>query len=162
CGFYEIMIPDLQPGSSIMPGKVNPVLCESLMQAAARVIGNDQTVSFSGAAGGNFQLNVMMPVMGHATLESVRLLAQGTTAFVDLCAVGLEANAEQCEAMVEQSLSMATSLNPHVGYEKAAEIAKEAFQTGKTIRQLCREKNILPDDALSAALDPRSMTEPQA
>ena len=162
CGFYEIMLPDRQPGSSIMPGKVNPVMCESLMQVAARVIGNDQTVAFSGATGGQFQLNIMMPVMGHATLESVALLAQGTTAFIDLCAIEMEANVEACEASVEKSLAMVTSLNPHVGYEKAAALAKEAFKSGKTIRQLCLDNNILPADQLATALDPWSMTEPQA
>ena len=162
CGFYEVMLPDRQPGSSIMPGKVNPVMCESLMQVAARVIGNDQTVAFSGATGGQFQLNIMMPIMGHATLESVALLAQGTTAFIDLCALDMEANAEACEASVEQSLAMVTSLNPHIGYEKAAALAKEAFKSGKTIRQLCRDQNILPEDQLNKALDPWSMTEPQA
>jgi fumarate hydratase class II len=161
CAFNEIIVADLQPGSSIMPGKVNPVMCESLMQVCARVLGNDQTVAFSGAVGGNFQLNIMMPVMGHATLESIRLLAQGTNAFVDLCAKTLEANVEACEASVEKSLSMVTSLNPYIGYEKAAALAKEAFKTGKTIRELCREQNVLPEDQLDAALDPLSMTEPQ-
>ncbi len=161
CGFYEIMLPDRQPGSSIMPGKVNPVMCESLMQVAARVIGNDQTVAFSGATGGQFQLNIMMPIMGQATIESVELLAQGTTAFVDLCAVDMEANPEACEASVEKSLAMVTSLNPHIGYEKAAAMAKDAFKSGKTIRQLCREQKILPEDQLTQALDPWSMTEPK-
>lgn len=162
CGFYEVMLPDRQPGSSIMPGKVNPVMCESLMQVAARVIGNDQTVAFSGATGGQFQLNIMMPVMGQTTLESVQLLAQGTTAFVDLCAIDMEANVEACEASVEKSLAMVTSLNPYVGYEKASALAKEAFKSGQTIRELCREQNILPEDQLTKALDPWSMTEPQA
>lgn len=162
CGFYEVILPDRQPGSSIMPGKVNPVMCESLMQVCARVVGNDQTVAFSGATGGQFQLNIMMPIMGDATLESVALLAQGTTAFVDLCAVDMEANPEACEASVEQSLAMVTSLNPYVGYEKAAALAKEAFKSGKTIRELCREQNILPEEELTKALDPWSMTEPQA
>uniref|UniRef100_A0A7C2K245 Fumarate hydratase class II n=1 Tax=Schlesneria paludicola TaxID=360056 RepID=A0A7C2K245_9PLAN len=161
CGFYEVMLPDRQPGSSIMPGKVNPVMCESLMQVAARVIGNDQTVAFSGATGGQFQLNIMMPIMGQATLESVVLLAQGTKAFVDLCAIDMEANAAACEASVEQSLAMVTSLNPYVGYEKAAALAKEAFKSGKTIRDLCREQKVLPEDQLTRALDPWSMTEPQ-
>jgi len=162
CGFYEIMLPDRQPGSSIMPGKVNPVMCESLMQVAARVIGNDQTVAFSGATGGQFQLNIMMPIMGHATLESIALMAQGTTAFVDLCAIDMEANTEACEASVEKSLAMVTSLNPYVGYEKAAALAKEAFKSGKTIRELCRDQKILPEDQLTKALDPWSMTEPQS
>ena len=162
CGFYEIMIPDLQPGSSIMPGKVNPVMCESLMQVATRVCGNDGCIEMAGAAGGNFQLNIMMPVMGQTTLESVSLLAAGVQAFVDLCAVGLESNEETCTASVEKSLSMVTSLNPHIGYEKAASLAKEAFKTGKTIRELCTEQQILPKQVLDAALDPYSMTEPHA
>jgi fumarate hydratase class II len=160
CAFYEIKLPDRQPGSSIMPGKVNPVMCESMMQVAARVMGNDQTLAFSGATGGQFQLNIMMPVMGHAALESVHLLASCTRAFVDYCVDEMEANPEACEASVEKSLSMVTSLNPHIGYERAAALAKEAFKSGKTIRDLCREQGILPEAALKAALDPWSMTEP--
>jgi len=161
CGFYEVQLPDRQPGSSIMPGKVNPVLCESMMQAAARVFGNDQTVALCGAGGGQFQLNIMMPVMGHVTLESIRLLASVSQAFVDLCAAEMEANEEVCEASVEKSLSMVTSLNPLIGYERAAALAKEAFKTGKTIRQLCQEQKVLPEDQLAKALDPWRMTEPQ-
>ena len=162
CGFYEVMIPDLQPGSSIMPGKVNPVMCESLMQVAARVIGNDGCIAFSGATGGNFQLNIMMPVMGQTTVESIAIMASATNAFVSFCAEGLEANEQACTASVEKSLSMVTSLNPHIGYEKAAQLAKEAFKSGKTIRELCTEQKILPAEVLNAALDPFSMTEPQA
>ncbi|HUY33591.1 MAG TPA: class II fumarate hydratase [Pirellulales bacterium] len=162
CGFYELQLPDRQPGSSIMPGKVNPVMCESLMQVAARVMGNDQTVAISGAAGGQFQLNIMMPVMGQTTLESISLLAGAARAFVDFCALEMQANEDACGASVEKSLSMVTSLNPLVGYEKAAALAKEAFKTGKTIRELCQEQHILPPDQLAAALDPWSMTEPQA
>ena len=160
CGFGEVSLPDLQPGSSIMPGKVNPVMCESMMQVAARVMGNDHTVAMCGATGGQFQLNIMMPVMGHATLESVLLLASVASAFVDFCVTDMQANVEACEAAVEKSLSMVTSLNPYIGYEKASALAKEAFKTGKTIRQLCREKQVLPDDQLNEALDPMRMTEP--
>lgn len=162
CGFYEVKIPDLQPGSSIMPGKVNPVMCESLMQVCARVIGNDGCITMSGAAGGNFQLNIMMPVMGQTVLESIAILSGGVDAFVDLCLENLEPNEEACEAAVEKSLSMVTSLNPHIGYEKASALAKEAFKSGKTIRELCTEQEILPPDVLQEALDPMSMTEPQA
>ena len=161
CGFYEIKLPDLQPGSSIMPGKVNPVVCEAAMQAAARAMGNDATVAFAGAAGGNFQLNIMMPLLGAATLETLTLLSNSATALAAMVR-DTEANAEACEAAVEKSLSMVTSLNPHIGYEKAAALAKEAFKTGKTIRELCREQNVLPADVLEEALDPRRMTEPQA
>jgi fumarate hydratase class II len=160
CGFYELMLPDRQPGSSIMPGKVNPVMCESMMQVCARVIGNDQAVAFAGATGGNFELNIMMPMMGHTLVEMCHLLANATRAFIDFCALDMEANAEACEAAVEKSLAMVTSLNPHIGYERAAALAKEAFKTGKTIRQLCQEQKILPDDVLAEALDPQRMTEP--
>ncbi len=162
CGFYEVKLPTRQPGSSIMPGKVNPVMNESLMQVAARVMGNDQTITMSGAAGGQFQLNIMMPVMGHAILESIHLLASGTDAFVEFCTKDMEANPEACEAAVEQSLAMVTSLNPLIGYENAARLAKQAFASGKTIRELCREEGILPEDTLQEALDPWRMTEPHA
>jgi fumarate hydratase class II len=160
CGFYEVQLPDLQPGSSIMPGKVNPVLCESLMQVAARVMGNDQTIAFCGATGGQFQLNILMPVMAEAALESLWLLTNATRAFCDLCVVGILANKDVCAASVEQSLAMVTSLNPLIGYEAAAAIAKGAFHTGKTVRELCTEKQVLPNETLGAALDPFQMTEP--
>ena len=137
-------------------------MCESMMQACARVMGNDQTVAFSGSTGGQFQLNIMMPVMGHTTLESIRLLANSANAFVEFCVLNMEANEEACESAVEKSLSMVTSLNPHIGYMKASALAKEAFKTGKTIRELCTEQEILPPDVLNEALDPMSMTEPQA
>lgn len=162
CGFFEVILPDRQPGSSIMPGKSNPVMCESLMQAAARVLGNDQVITICGAAGGNFQLNSMMPVMGHTTLESIQLLTGSVNAFIEFCMIGLEANPVACEAAVEQSLSMSTSLNPLIGYERAAKLTKEAFVSGKTIRQLCQEQGILPEDTLREVLDPFRMTEPQA
>ena len=161
CGFYEIKLPDLQPGSSIMPGKVNPVLCECAMQAAARVLGNDQTIAFCGTAGGQFQLNVMMPVMADTVLESVRLLINATNAFTVLCLRDMEANRSACEATVENSLAMATGLTPYLGYEQAAALAKEALATGKTIRELCREKKVLSEDQLDTALDPWRMTRPQ-
>jgi fumarate hydratase class II len=172
CGFYEVMLPDRQPGSSIMPGKVNPVMCESMMQVCARVLGNDQTIAFSGATGGQFELNIMMPVMGLAALESVQLLASCTQAFIEFCAAEMEANRAGCERQVEQSLAMVTSLNPLIGYDAAAAVAKEAFKTGKTVRQLCLEKMragalkkkdseaAVSEAELNAALDPRRMTEP--
>jgi fumarate hydratase, class II len=172
CGFYEVMLPDRQPGSSIMPGKVNPVMSESMMQVCARVLGNDQTIAFSGATGGQFELNIMMPVMGLAALESVQLLASSTQAFIDFCAAEMEANRVGCERQVEQSLAMVTSLNPLIGYDAAAAVAKEAFKTGKPVRQLCLEKMragalkkkdseaAVTEAELNAALDPRRMTEP--
>jgi fumarate hydratase class II len=172
CGFYEVMLPDRQPGSSIMPGKVNPVMCESMMQICARVIGNDQTTAWSGAAGGQFELNIMMPVMGLATIESVELLTSCVNAFVEFCAEEMTANRKACERQVEQSLAMVTSLNPLIGYDTAAAVAKEAFATGKTVRQLCQEKmkagtltkksgEVVKEAELNAALDPRAMTEPE-
>jgi fumarate hydratase class II len=173
CGFFEIILPDLQPGSSIMPGKVNPVMCESLMQVCTRVIGNDQTVAWSGATGGQFQLNIMMPVIGLTTIESIELLAMSVSAFVRFCAQDMKANPEQCQKQVEQSLAMVTSLNPLIGYDAAAAISKEAFASGKTVRALCLEKmkagklkkkdsdKDVTEAELSKALDPRSMTEPE-
>ncbi|MCI0640645.1 MAG: class II fumarate hydratase [Gemmataceae bacterium] len=172
CGFYEVILPDRQPGSSIMPGKVNPVMCESMMQVCARVIGNDQCIAFSGATGGQFQLNIMMPVMGLAAIESVELLAKCTQAFIDFCALEMEANRTACEEQVEWSMAMVTSLNPLIGYDTAAAIAKEAFKSGKTVRDLCLEKiragelrkkdsSAVTEAELSAALDPRNMTEPE-
>ena len=162
CGFFEVQLPSRQPGSSIMPGKVNPVMCESMMQLTARVMGNDQTLTLCGASGGQFQLNIMMPVMGQTTLESIMLLSKGISAFIDFCIADLQPNIEACEAAVEQSLSMVTSLNPLIGYEKAASLAKQAFSTGKTIRELCLEQEVLPEATLNEALDPMSMTRPQA
>ncbi|MEO1615103.1 MAG: class II fumarate hydratase [Planctomycetota bacterium] len=161
CGYFEVKLPSRQPGSSIMPGKVNPVMCESLMQLTARVIGNDATITLCGASGGNFQLNIMMPAMAHTVLESISLLASGAKAFIEFCVDEMEANEEACNEAVEQSLSMCTSLNPLIGYEQAAKLAKEAFASGQTIRELCLEKKILPEDQLEEALDPWKMTEPQ-
>jgi fumarate hydratase class II len=174
CGFYELILPDLQPGSSIMPGKVNPVMCESMMQACARVIGNDQCMAFSGASGGQFELNIMMPVMGLAVIESIDLLSASASAFINFCALELEANRQACEKQVEWSMAMVTSLNPLIGYDTAATIAKDAFKLGKTVRDLCLEKMragtlrkkdsdaVVTEMELNKALDPRRMTEPSA
>lgn len=173
CGFYEIILPDRQPGSSIMPGKVNPVMCEAMMQVCARVIGYDATIAFSGATGGQFELNIMMPGMAVASIESAELLGQCTNAFVEFCAEEMDANREACEKQVEWSMAMVTSLNPLIGYDAAAALAKEAFKVGKTVRDLCLEKikagtlkkkdseAVVQVDELNAALDPRRMTEPE-
>ncbi|QDU77519.1 Fumarate hydratase class II [Bremerella volcania] len=160
CGFFEVTLPSRQPGSSIMPGKVNPVMSESMMQVTAKVIGNDGCMALSGAAGGNFQLNIMMPVMGHTVLESIHLLANSCDAFVEFCVEGMEANEDKCNAAVEQSLSMCTSLNPLIGYDKAAKMAKDAFASGKTIRELAEEQGEIEPEALKDALDPWKMTYP--
>src|SRR5438132_43104 len=122
-----------------MPGKVNPVMCEAMMMVCAQVIGNDTAITWA-AANGNFELNVMMPVMAHNLLESIRLLASVARAFTDKCVQGIEANPKRCEELIELSMSMVTSLAPVIGYDKAAEIAKESVKTGKTVRQLCIEK----------------------
>jgi fumarate hydratase class II len=159
CGIGEIQLPATQPGSSIMPGKVNPVLCESMMMVCAQVIGNDAVITWAGA-NGNFELNVMMPVMGHNLLESIRLLANVCTAFREKCAAGITANKQRCEELVELSMAMVTSLAPKIGYDRAAEIAKESAKTGRTVREIAREKNVLPERELERALDPVKMTEP--
>jgi fumarate hydratase class II len=161
CGLGELSIPATQPGSSIMPGKVNPVMSEMVLQVAAQVIGNDATITWAAAMGSSFELNVMMPVMAFNLLQSIDLLATAPRVFADRCVAGLEANKERCEAMVEQSLAMCTSLAPVIGYDRAAELAKESLKTGKTIRQIAEEKQILPLDELNRLLDPRRMTSPQ-
>ncbi len=159
CGIGEILLPDTQPGSSIMPGKVNPVLCESLLQVAAHVVGCDATIAICGQAG-NFELNVMMPIMALRLLEAISFSAAAVTAFTDKCVSGIKPNREKCAEMVEQSLAMVTALAPAIGYDRAAAIAKECFATGKTVRQICREKKLLPERRLARILDPRRMTEP--
>ena len=160
CGIGEIRLPATQPGSSIMPGKVNPVLCESMMMVCAQVFGNDAVVTWAGA-NGNFELNVMMPVMAHNILESIRLLGNAADAFTEKCVVGIEANEERCRELVELSMAMVTSLAPKIGYDRAAEIAKESARTGKTVREICREKKVLLEDDLEGTLDPVAMTQPR-
>ena len=159
CGIGEIRLPATQPGSSIMPGKVNPVLCESMMMVCAQVFGNDAVVTWAGA-NGNFELNVMMPVMAHNILESIRLLGNAADAFTEKCVVGIEANEERCRELVELSMAMVTSLAPKIGYDRAAEIAKESARTGKTVREICREKKVLGENELEGTLDPVAMTQP--
>ncbi len=160
CGFGEIGLPATQPGSSIMPGKVNPVMCEALMQVCAQVFGGDATITWAAAAGSSFELNVMMPVMAHHFLENVRVLSHAVRAFTDKCVRGITANEARCNELVEYSMAMVTSLAPIIGYDRAAEIAKESGKTGKTVRQLCEEQQVLPSEELKAALDPVEMTKP--
>ena len=159
CGIGEIKLPAVQPGSSIMPGKVNPVIAESLLQVCAQVIGNDAAVTVGGLSG-NFELNVMMPVMAHNLLESISLLARAVSNFTEKCLQGLEADEERCAEMIEKSLAMCTALSPRIGYEAAAQIAKEAYQTGRTVREVAREKKLMPEEELHKILDPASMTKP--
>ena len=159
CGIGEIGLPDTQAGSSIMPGKVNPVMCESVLQVAAHVIGCDATITICGQAG-NFELNVMMPIMTLRLLEAIEFTANVVKAFTEKCVVGIEANEERCKEMVEQSLAMVTALAPVIGYDHAAKIAKEAFTTGKTVREVALARKILAPEKLSRILDPWRMTEP--
>jgi fumarate hydratase class II len=162
CGIFELSLPATQPGSSIMPGKVNPVICESVMQVACRVIGNDAVVTTAGlgGVGSLFELNVAMPVMIDAFLESVKLLANVANVLVDKLLTGLEVNESRCRELLDQSLMTVTSLAPKIGYERAAGLAKEAFKSGKTIRQVCLDLQVLPAAELDELLDPDSMTRP--
>ena len=158
CGLGELLLPAVQPGSSIMPGKVNPVMAESLMQVCAQVVGNDTTITLSGMSG-NFELNVMMPVMAHNLLQSIDLLANATDQFNERCLQGLEADRERCEGLIEESLAMCTALAPVIGYDQAATIAKQAHETGRTVREVAIAEGVLPEEDLKSLLDPRPMTE---
>jgi fumarate hydratase class II len=157
-GLSEIIIPDLQPGSSIMPGKVNPVMAEAMTQVCAQVIGNDAAVAFGGSQG-NFELNVYMPLMARNLLESTRLLANVSRLFAERCVAGIEANVEVCKAYAESSPSIGTSLTPYIGYEKAAEIIKASTKTGRSIRELVLEEKLMTDEELDRALDVLAMTK---
>jgi fumarate hydratase, class II len=152
-GYGELTLPATQPGSSIMPGKVNPVMCEMLMQISAQVVGNDAAITFA-ASHGNFELNVMMPVIAHNLLESISILATGSATFARRCISGLIANREHCEQGVEKSLAMCTSLAPLIGYDRAAEVAKIAHKTGRTVREVAAESSGVNSEELNAALDP--------
>jgi fumarate hydratase, class II len=164
CGIGELIIPAIQPGSSIMPAKENPVIAESVMQVVCRVIGNDATITTAalGGVGSIFELNVAMPVIADAFLESVRLLTNVTNVFVDKLLSGLRVNEKRCAELVEQSLMNVTVLAPVIGYDKAAEVAKRAFAEGKTIRQITREMRLVDDTTLDKLLDPDAMTRPSA
>jgi fumarate hydratase class II len=157
-GISEIKIPALQPGSSIMPGKVNPVMSEMVMQVAAQVMGNDTAVAWSGASG-NFELNVMMPVISHNLMESIKLLANAAKTFAERCVDGIEANTERARELVERNAIVVTALNPHIGYDNGAKIAKEAVATGRTVRELVLEAGLMTEDELDAVLDIKRMTE---
>ena len=158
-GIHEISLPAIQPGSSIMPGKVNPVQAEAMMMVAARVMGNHTTITVGGQRG-NFELNVMMPVLAHALLESIEILAGTARAFTDRCVVGITANEQRARDLLEKNPSIATALNPWRGYDVAADIAKLAAKGGRSVRGVATERAVLADDVLDQALDVRSMTEP--
>jgi fumarate hydratase class II len=159
CGIGEITIPATQPGSSIMPGKVNPVMSEMLIQVCAQVIGNDTAIMLA-ARDSVFELNVMMPLIAHNLLESIRLLSNAVRVFTARCVAGLEADERRCSQMIEQSLALCTSLAPVIGYDQAAAIAEEAFATGKTIREVALARKVCSPEQLAALLDPASMTAP--
>ncbi len=158
CGIGELVLPEVQPGSSIMPGKVNPVIAESLCQVAAQVIGNDEAVTLGGLLG-HLELNVMMPVIAHNILQSIEILSNGVKNFAEKCVAGIEADKKRIEGMIEQSLAQATALSPRIGYDEAGRIAKEAYKTGKTVREVALKNGVLPPDELNEILDPRRMTE---
>jgi fumarate hydratase, class II len=157
-GLAEIRLPDLQPGSSIMPGKVNPVIPEAVTQVAAQVIGNDVAVAFGGTQGA-FELNVFMPMMARNVLESTRILTNVCRVFADKCILGIEANVERLKAYAESSPSIGTSLNPYIGYETSAEIIKESIKTGRSIREIVLERGLMTEDELDRALDILGMTK---
>jgi fumarate hydratase class II len=157
-GLAEIMLPELQKGSSIMPGKVNPVMCEVVTQVAAQVIGNDAAIAVGGMQG-HFELNVFVPLLAKNILESVKLLASACRLFAEKCVDGIEANRENCERYAELTLSAATALNPYIGYDAVAEIVKESAASGRSLREVAREKGV-EDSVLDEALDYRAMAKP--
>ena len=160
-GLGELTLPAVQPGSSIMPGKVNPVICESMIQVCAQVIGNDTAITIGGM-GGVFELNLMLPVIAHNLLQSIHILNGACKMFKVNLVDNLEANEKACADYIEGSLAMCTSLAPVIGYDKAAHLAHVAYETGKTVREVAMEENVLPEDELNRLLDPRSMTEPNS
>ena len=158
-GLGELILPAVQPGSSIMPGKTNPVICEAMIQGCAQVIGNDMTITIGGQ-GGVFELNLMLPLIAHNLTNSITILSNSTNIFTEKLITGLKANKEKCAGYIEGSLAMCTSLAPVIGYDKAAQIAYKAFNSGKTVREIAMEDNVLDKDKLDEILDPKSMTMP--
>ena len=158
-GLGELILPAVQPGSSIMPGKTNPVICEAMIQACAQVIGNDLAITIGGQ-GGVFELNLMLPLIAHNLTNSITILSNGTIVFTEKLIIGLKANKEKCASYIEGSLAMCTSLAPVIGYDKAADIAYKAYNSGKTVREIAIEENVLDKDKLNELLDPLSMTKP--
>ncbi len=158
-GLGELILPAVQPGSSIMPGKTNPVICEAMIQACAQVIGNDLAITIGGQ-GGVFELNLMLPLIAHNLTNSITILSNGTIVFTEKLIIGLKANKEKCAGYIEGSLAMCTSLAPVIGYDKAADIAYKAYNSGKTVREIAIEENVLDKDKLNELLDPVSMTKP--
>jgi fumarate hydratase class II len=160
-GLAELKLPAVQPGSSIMPGKVNPVIAEAMIQTCAQILGNDVVIA-QGGLGGVFELNLMLPLVGRNLLEGIEFLAGAVTMFREKLLDGLEADEAKCADYIEGSLAMCTSLAPVIGYDAAAAVAKEAFETGKTVRQVARDKNLVAEEELTRLLDPMSMTKPKS
>jgi|TARA_B110000116_G_scaffold230263_1_gene212556 fumarate hydratase class II len=158
-GLSEIQLPAVQPGSSIMPGKVNPVMSEAMMMVAARVMGNHTTATIAGQRG-NFELNVTMPLLAYTTLESIRLLANMARVFADRCVQGITVNEQRTKELLEKNPSIATALNTFIGYDKASEVAKEAAREGVSVREIVHRHNLIDPDKIDDALDVRKMTEP--
>jgi fumarate hydratase class II len=157
-GLAEIRLPALQPGSSIMPGKINPVIPEAVIMVSMQVIGNDSVVTLAGASG-NFELNVALPVIARNLLESITILANASEVFVDKCINGIVANKEHMQRIAEQNAILATALTPYIGYDKAAQIVKKAMAENKTIREVALELGLMKEDELDKVLDIRKMTE---
>ena len=151
CGLGELILPPVQPGSSIIPRKVNPVICESTLQVCAQVIANDLAITL-GAQGGTFELNVMLPLIAHNLIQSINILSNSIRVFNDKLLKDLKVDKQKCESYIEKSLSMCTILVPVIGYDKTAELAYEAYESGKTIRELLLEKNILSDNEVKTIL----------
>ena len=158
-GLGELILPAVQPGSSIMPGKTNPVICEAMIQGCAQVIGNDMAITIGGQ-GGVFELNLMLPLIAHNLTNSITILSNSINIFTEKLIIDLKANKEKCAGYIEGSLAMCTSLAPVIGYDKAAQIAYKAFNSGKTVREIAMEDNVLDKDKLDEILDPKSMTMP--
>jgi fumarate hydratase class II len=152
CGLGEITLPALQPGSSIMPGKVNPVIPETVLQVCAQVIGHDSAITLAGQSG-NFELNVMLPVMAYDLLQSIRWLGEAASAMAEKCVKGITANVERCASYLEQSLALATPLVPFIGYDRAASLAKKAFETNRTIRETALDEQVMPENEIKRILD---------
>jgi aspartate ammonia-lyase len=159
-GFGEINLPALQPGSSIMPGKINPVMPELAAMVSFQVIGNDVAVAMAVQAG-QLELNVMMPTMSYSVLQSITITTNMLRVFTEKCVAGLTANQKRCDFYAQSTVSLATALNPYIGYAKAAEIAKESVATGRSIIEIAREKKLLSEKEIEEILDPVRMTEPQ-
>ena len=158
-GLGELLLPAVQPGSSIMPGKVNPVMAEALIMVAAQVIGHDAAIT-QGGLGGNFELNLMMPLLAYNLLRSTEWLANAVLAFTERCVAGIEADEARCQELLEYNLALVTGLAPVIGYDNAAAISKEAYRTGRTIRDVAVDMGVLPQKELDHALDPYRMTSP--